>query len=56
MNEDFATNAWTDNHPRFSENISSVVRTIMDAMKVLQAKQYDAPWRKPQTRGGCKTC
>jgi hypothetical protein len=56
MNEDFATKAWADKHAQFSRSVVSAARTITDAMKVLHAKQYDAPWRQPASRNDCTTC
>jgi hypothetical protein len=56
MNEDFATRAWADQHKQFSKSVASAVHTIMDAMNVLQAKQYDAPWSRSAPRSDCTAC
>jgi hypothetical protein len=56
MNEDFATSAWADNHRGFSKGIAHAFRKIMDAMTVLQAKQYDAPWNQPAPHTDCTAC
>jgi hypothetical protein len=56
MNEDFATRAWADNYGRFGRDIATAVRTIKDAMEVLHAKQFDAPWKQPSPRTDCSTC
>ena len=53
MNEDFARKDWADNHTRFNRGIADGLRVITDALKVLNAKQFDAPWRHaaPQCDG-----
>jgi hypothetical protein len=56
MNEDFATKAWAENHEKLSSGIYRTFRTVMDAMAVLHAKQYDAPWRQVTPPRDCTSC
>lgn len=46
MNEDLATRAWAEHHGKLSQGIADAAHAIMASMKVLQEKQYDAPWRR----------
>jgi hypothetical protein len=56
MNEDFATKAWADNHATLSKGIASGIRTILDSLKVLNDKQFDAPWRQRVGQKECPPC
>ena len=56
MNEDFATRTWADRHAQFSKGVTDAARTVMDALAVLNAKQFDAPWRQPAPPQDCATC
>jgi hypothetical protein len=53
MNEDFATKAWADNHAALSGGIANGIRTILDSLKVLNDKQFEAPWRQPVCQNDC---
>ena len=53
MNEDFATPAWADRHAQFSDGIGNAIRAVADGLKVLNARQFDAPWRRPVPPQDC---
>lgn len=53
MNEDFSSKAWADNHATLSDGIARAIRTALDSLKVLNAKQFDAPWRQPASKQDC---
>lgn len=53
MNEDFSTKAWADHHATLSDGIARVIRTTMDSLRVLNAKQFDAPWRTCASKKDC---
>ena len=55
MNEDFATRAWSENHATLSTGIHKGIRGLMDALSVLHARQYEAPWRRPAAHSDCPT-
>ncbi len=53
MNEDFSTKAWADNHVTLSDGIARAIRATTDSLRVLNAKQFDAPWRQPAQKQDC---
>ena len=53
MNEPFSNKAWADNHATLSHGIAQAFRMIMDSLKVLNAKQFDAPWRECASTKDC---
>jgi hypothetical protein len=53
MNEDFSTKAWADNHATLSDGIARAIRATTDSLRVLNAKQFDAPWRQPAQKQDC---
>ncbi len=55
MNEDFSTREWTDHHAKFSTDVTRILATIGQAMRVLNEKQFSAPW-KSEKRDDCKAC
>jgi hypothetical protein len=55
MNEPFSTKDWADNHEAFSDGIARVIRTTLNSLKVLNAKQFEAPWRQPASKKDCPT-
>ncbi len=55
MNEPFSTKAWADSHGVLSDGIARAIRTMLDSFKVLNCKQFDAPWRRPGSKKDCAT-
>lgn len=55
MNEDFASRAWADNHAKLTTSFGEVLATIGRAMRVLNEKQFEAPWKSGQ-RDDCTAC
>ncbi len=55
MNEPFSTKAWADDHATLSNGIARAIRTTLDSLKVLNAKQFDAPWRRHAPTKDCPT-
>jgi hypothetical protein len=53
MNEDFATKAWADNHATLSNGIHRAIQTVAHSLKVLNDKQFEAPWRQPNCENEC---
>jgi len=53
MNEDFSKRDWADNHATVSDGIHRALRTIMHSLKVLNEKQFEAPWRHNACQKEC---
>jgi hypothetical protein len=45
MNEDFAKRDWSDHHDTMSTGIARALDTIWTALRVLNCKQYESPWK-----------
>lgn len=45
MDRDYASAAWADNHRHLTKMISRFFKSIFHAFKLLNAIEYDAPWR-----------
>jgi hypothetical protein len=56
MNEDLATRAWADNHAKLSDGVVQAAHAIMQSLRVLHEKQYNAPWLRPDARRGSAKC
>lgn len=53
MNEDFSTRDWADHHTTLSDGIHDGLRAIMNALRVLNERQFDAPWRQTVCQKDC---
>ncbi len=53
MNEDFSTRDWADNHTTLSSGIYRAYKAMMESLRVLNAKQFDAPWRRDVCTQDC---
>lgn len=53
MNEPFADSQWADNHERFSHDVGRLFDSMAVAMKVLNEKLYEAPWRRRELPIAC---
>ena len=56
MNEDLATRAWAEHHAKLSDGVAQAAHAIMDSLRVLQEKQYNAPWLRPSACRGSPRC
>jgi hypothetical protein len=51
MRDEMDARLWNQHHERFSADMATFLKRLADAMRLLNAIQWAAPWRRQ--RSGC---